>query len=92
MSEIRIPVDEQETVIRWYRTDTEATVSTSDSTVITAMEKLVEKGSARYGEIQNEGYREYILSKKAVHLYAPRLQTEENKKRLAEMARRNFGK
>lgn len=54
MSEIRIPVEEQETVIRWYRTDTEATVSTSDSTVITAMEKLIEKGSARYGEIQNE--------------------------------------
>ena len=41
---MRTPMSEQETIIRWYRGDEEATIYTSDYTMMTRFDKFVESG------------------------------------------------
>lgn len=41
---MRLAIEEQETIIRWYRDETEATVYTSDQTMMTRYDKFVEGG------------------------------------------------
>ena len=41
---MRTPISEQETIIRWYREDEEATIYTSDYTMMTRFDKFVESG------------------------------------------------
>ena len=41
---MRTPMSEQETIIRWYREDEEATIYTSDYTMMTRFDKFVESG------------------------------------------------
>ena len=41
---MKTPFKEQETIIRWYREDEEATIYTSDYTMMTRFDKFVENG------------------------------------------------
>lgn len=41
---MKTPFKEQETIIRWYREDEEATIYTSDYTMMTRFDKFVESG------------------------------------------------
>lgn len=58
---MRTPMSEQETIIRWYREDEEATIYTSDYTMMTRFDKFVESGD---WELDTENYSgEDIVSK-----------------------------
>ena len=50
---MRTPMSEQETIIRWYREDEEATIYTSDYTMMTRFDKFVESGD---WELDTENY------------------------------------
>ena len=51
-----IPLDEQETVIHWMRGEDFATISTTDSTMITKMNKLCEGNPDMYWLKSDDGY------------------------------------
>ena len=58
---MKTPFKEQETIIRWYREDEEATIYTSDYTMMTRFDKFVESGD---WELDTENYSgQYIVSK-----------------------------
>lgn len=50
---MKTPFKEQETIIRWYREDGEATIYTSDYTMMTRFDKFVESGD---WELDTENY------------------------------------
>lgn len=50
---MKTPFKEQETIIRWYREDEEATIYTSDYTMMTRFDKFVESGD---WELDTENY------------------------------------
>ena len=68
---MRTPMSEQETIIRWYRDEEEATIYTSDLTMMTRFDKFVESGD---WELDTENYsgqdivsKEYKAPKKLVY-------------------------
>lgn len=58
---MRIPIAEQETIIRWYRDEREATVYTSDLTMMTRFDKFVEGGDWEF--VKQETHEGNIISK-----------------------------
>lgn len=58
---MRTPIDEQETIIRWYRDETEATVYTSDYTMMTRFDKFVEGGDWEF--VKQETHKGDLISK-----------------------------
>ena len=58
---MRTPIDEQETIIRWYRDEKEATIYTSDYTMMTRFDKFVEGGDWEF--VKSETCEGDIVSK-----------------------------
>lgn len=86
-------LDEQETIIRWGRTDDSATVSTTDTNVIAKWDKLAESDNRICVSESKDGYREYSFPLKALRVKLSKKINDAERKRLAEQGRRNlFGR
>lgn len=89
-----IQVEEQETIINFSRSDNSAVIWTSDSTIITKLDKLV-KAAPKYYSLRNTGVindsivnKEYFVADKSLISFrsgkVKREMSEEQKKALAE--------
>ncbi len=97
---MRTPISEQETIIRWYREDEEATIYTSDYTMMTRFDKFVESGD---WELDTENYsgwdivsKEYKAPKNLVFGRSKQVEkrplTEEEKETLRVRFKENLSK
>ena len=97
---MRTPMSEQETIIRWYRDDEEATIYTSDYTMMTRFDKFVESGD---WELDTENYsgqdivsKEYKAPKNLVFGRSKQVEkrplTEEEKETLRGRFKENLSK
>lgn len=93
-----VPINEQETTISFSRDDDSAKVWTSDSTVMTKLDKLVERDSENWscteqkdkdGDVIAKVY--LVRKKKLIAFRADRVLTEEQKEVLRQSAFANFG-
>ena len=96
-----IPTDEQETVIQIGRNGSEVSIWTSDTTMMTKLDKLVEKSPENYklkkiGRLKNSGAtvdKEYIIADKGLLSFRAarivRELTDEQKVEMAERLKRN---
>ena len=97
MGRYNVPLEEQETIIQFNRTDKSATVYTSDSTMMTKLDKLCESAPEYYtlekqetidGDVASKFYK--LSDKKMISLRSKkveRVMTEEQKKIAAERMR-----
>ena len=97
---MKTPFKEQETIIRWYREDEEATIYTSDYTMMTRFDKFVENGD---WELNTENYsgqdivsKEYKAPKNLVFGRSKQVEkrplTEEEKETLRVRFKENLSK
>ena len=97
---MKTPFKEQETIIRWYREDEEATIYTSDYTMMTRFDKFVESGD---WELNTENYsgqdivsKEYKAPKNLVFGRSKQVEkrplTEEEKETLRVRFKENLSK
>ena len=97
---MRTPMSEQETIIRWYREDEEATIYTSDYTMMTRFDKFVESGDWK---LDTENYsgrdivsKEYKAPKNLVFGRSKQVEkrplTEEEKETLRVRFKENLSK
>ena len=97
---MKTPSKEQETIIRWYREDEEATIYTSDYTMMTRFDKFVESGD---WELDTENYsgqdivsKEYKAPKNLVFGRSKQVEkrplTEEEKETLRVRFKENLSK
>lgn len=97
---MKTPFKEQETIIRWYREDEEATIYTSDYTMMTRFDKFVESGD---WELDTENYsgqdivsKEYKAPKNLVFGRSKQVEkrplTEEEKETLRVRFKENLSK
>ena len=97
---MKTPFKEQETIIRWYREDEEATIYTSDYTMMTRFDKFVENGD---WELDTENYsgqdivsKEYKAPKNLVFGRSKQVEkrplTEEEKETLRVRFKENLSK
>lgn len=97
---MKTPFKEQETIIRWYREDEEATIYTSDYTMMTRFDKFVESGD---WELDTENYsgqdvvsKEYKAPKSLVFGRSKQVEkrplTEEEKETLRVRFKENLSK
>lgn len=93
---MRTPLEEQETIIRWYRTDDYFECSTSDTTMWTKFDKLVERGDwemfrteTYHGTVVEKFYRAPVkVLSFGARPRATRELTEEEKVKKAERLRK----
>ena len=86
-----IPLDEQETTINIFRTEDMCEIYTCDSTMITKLDKLVERDPEHVTITKQDEYgRKYTMPKGYVKFRVPMVLSEERKQALAEQARNNF--
>lgn len=95
---MNVPLEEQETVIQFNRTDDYATIYTSDSTMITKLDKCCEEAPEFY-KLQKEDHlrdgsvsgKTYILSDRKMLSFrkSKRVYSEEERKMLGERLRRS---
>lgn len=89
----RAKMEEQETVVTWYRGDDEVTVWTSDNTVLTKMKKLMPGGASTLREIAYNksgepiGYR-FSLPLECVKFGKKRIVSDEQRAAMAERAKK----
>lgn len=95
---MNVPLEEQETVIQFNRTDDYATIYTSDSTMITKLDKCCIEAPEFY-KLQKEDHlrdgsvsgKTYILSDRKMLSFrkSKRVYSEEERKMLGERLRRS---
>lgn len=93
MANFSIPTDEQETIIHFMRNEDFATISTTDSTMITKMSKLCENHPDMYSlKCEDGSSKIYICKDKTlVSLRKKKREiSEERKQAFGEMARQRF--
>ena len=83
---------EQETIIVYNQEEATASCYTFDPKLIRKLDNLCSKSTIITVEKEGEGWREYNFPKKWVKVNFPRQVSEEMKQRLADRARKNFGK
>lgn len=91
MANYNIPVEEQETLIHFMRGDDFATISTTDSTMITKMTKLCESNPDMYCLEKDDGYSKIYKckDKSMVSLrQKKREMTEEQRQKAGERMRK----
>lgn len=95
---MNVPVMEQETTVNFGRAEKVARIWTSDTTVMTKLDKLVEKDPKNWVcrlQKDKEGdviAKEYIVqNKKLVSFRAERVMTEAQLEVIAKMQRAKFG-
>lgn len=97
---MKTPFKEQETIIRWYREDEEATIYTSDYTMMTRFDKFVESGDWELGTENYSGQdivsKEYKAPKNLVFGRSKQVEkrplTEEEKETLRVRFKENLSK
>ena len=97
---MRTPMSEQETIIRWYREDEEATIYTSDYTMMTRFDKFVESGDWKLDTENYSGQdivsKEYKAPKNLVFGRSKQVEkrplTEEEKETLRVRFKENLSK
>lgn len=99
MADFSVPTEEQETVINYGRNDKDMTIYTTDSTVITKLDKCVAAGLYEVIELHKvKGHvvgKTYKASKKLLSFRTKIVKvevTEEQKKIMAERLRRNLNR
>lgn len=93
MANFNITTDEQETIIHFMRNEDFATISTTDSTMITKMSKLCENHPDVYSLKYEDGQsKTYICKDKSlVSLRKKKREiSEERRQAFGEMARQRF--
>ena len=83
---------EQETIINYNQEEDYASCYTFDRALIRKLDNLCQKSSTIVVKREGEGWKEYTFPKKWVKVHFPRQVSEETKLKLAERARKNFGK
>ena len=95
---MNVPLEEQETVIQFNRTDDYATIYTSDSTMITKLDKCCEEAPEFYKLQKEDHFRDgsvsgktYILSDRKMLSFrkSKRVYSEEERQMLRERLNRN---
>lgn len=97
---MKTPFKEQETIIRWYREDEEATIYTSDYTMMTRFDKFVESGDWKLDTENYSGQdivsKEYKAPKNLVFGRSKQVEkrplTEEEKETLRVRFKENLSK
>ena len=97
---MKTPCKEQETIIRWYREDEEATIYTSDYTMMTRFDKFVENGDWKLDTENYSGQdivsKEYKAPKNLVFGRSKQVEkrplTEEEKETLRVRFKENLSK
>ena len=97
---MKTPFKEQETIVRWYREDEEATIYTSDYTMMTRFDKFVESGDWKLGTENYSGQdivsKEYKAPKNLVFGRSKQVEkrplTEEEKETLRVRFKENLSK
>ena len=97
---MRTPISEQETIIRWYREDEEATIYTSDYTMMTRFDRFVESGDWKLDTENYSGQdivsKEYKAPKNLVFGRSKQVEkrplTEEEKEALRVRFKENLSK
>ena len=97
---MKTPFKEQETIIRWYREDEEATIYTSDYTMMTRFDKFVENGDWKLDTENYSGQdivsKEYKAPKNLVFGRSKQVEkrplTEEEKETLRVRFKENLSK
>lgn len=97
---MKTPFKEQETIIRWYREDEEATIYTSDYTMMTRFDKFVENGDWKLDTENYSGQdivsKEYKAPKNLVFGRSKQVKkrplTEEEKEALRVRFKENLSK
>lgn len=97
---MRTPMSEQETIIRWYREDEEATIYTSDYTMMTRFDKFVVNGDWKLDTENYSGQdivsKEYKAPKNLVFGRSKQVEkrplTEEEKETLRVRFKENLSK
>lgn len=82
---------EQETVITYNNEEKTANIWTCDKALINKLNKLIEKDTAITEIKRNEYSRTYNLPKRYLSIKIPRQLSEEQRRKLAEKAKKNFG-
>lgn len=82
---------EQETIINYNQEEKTATIYTCDRSLISKLNKLSKKDSTIIETNRDEYSRTYILPKKYISVKIPRQLSEEQRQKLAERAKLNFG-
>lgn len=82
---------EQETVITYNNEEKTANIWTCDKALINKLNKLIEKDTAITEIKRNEYSRTYKLPKRYINIKIHRQLSEEQRQKLAERAKRNFG-
>lgn len=82
---------EQETIINYNQEEKTATIYTCDRSLISKLNKLSEKDSTIIETNGDEYSRTYTLPKKYISVKIPRQLSEEQRHKLAERAKLNFG-
>lgn len=96
---MHVSLDEQETTISFTRSEESAKIWTSDSTVMTKLDKLVERDPENWsfteqkdkdGDVVAKVY--LVKKKKLISFRTDKVLTEEQKEVLRQSALANFGK
>ena len=82
---------ERETVVTYNDEEPEATVYTCNRSLISKLDKLSEKDPAIIETKRDECSKTYKLPKRYINIKIPRQLSEEQRQKLAERAKSNFG-
>lgn len=88
---MRLSRYEQETVITYNNEEKTATVYTCDKSLISKLDEMARKDSTIIETKRDEYSKTYELPKRYIKVKIPRQLSEEQRKTLAERARKNFG-
>lgn len=96
MASYNVPLEEQETIVNFGRTDEDMTIYTTDSTTITKLDKAVKAGLYEVIELHTvKGVtvgKTYKAKKKLLSFRVKEIKrelTEEQRKKIAEQFRKN---
>lgn len=96
---MNIPINEQETTISFARNEDSVKIWTSDSTMMTKLDKLVERDSENWSSTEQKDSEGDVIAKvysvhkkKLIAFRADKVLTEEQKEALRRSALSNFGR
>lgn len=89
---MRLTKYEMETIIRFNEEEAEAVCDTCNKSLMRRLDGLSEKSSTVTVVSASEYSRTYKFPKRWIRVQMPRVLTEEERQKLSERARLNFGK
>jgi hypothetical protein len=89
---MRLTKPEQETVILFNEAENTATIDTCNSALIRQLDNLSEKHTVITETRKDQYSKAYIIPKSWVKIRSPRQLSEQQRRKLSETARHNFGR